>query len=167
MPLRSCCLTLAGSRVCALARLRDRSESACAFRQAGHLQPLVHRARVPWPNLALTRVRLARYGPVGPLATNHRKVSASVRHKRTPPDDGAFGSMPGLNPVGQGKTIRAIGATRGELLQIRSPAGHLSGNLEVHTPGGARATVATKTPGLSSSPSNVDKSLSTLWTCPC
>ena len=59
MPLRSCCLTLAGSRVCALALLRDRSASACAFRQAEHLQPLVHRARVPWPYLALTRVRVA------------------------------------------------------------------------------------------------------------
>jgi hypothetical protein len=59
MPLRSRCLTLAGSRVCALARLRDLSASACACRQARHLQPLVHRARVPWPYFALTGVRVA------------------------------------------------------------------------------------------------------------
>ena len=57
--LRSCCLTLAGSRICALALRPLLSASACALRQAGPLEPLVHRARMPWPYLARTAVRVA------------------------------------------------------------------------------------------------------------
>ena len=58
MPLRSRRLTLAGSRVCALALLRT-SRVSVRLSARGHLQPLVHRARVPWPYLALTGVTVA------------------------------------------------------------------------------------------------------------
>jgi hypothetical protein len=77
MSLRSCCLTLAGSRVCALAVLRDLSASACASPQAGHLQPLVHRARVPWPHLALSGVRVAT-SALAPCVPSRSKVSTCV-----------------------------------------------------------------------------------------
>ena len=80
MPLRSCCLTLAGSRVCALDLRLLRSASACACRQAGHLQPLVHRARVPWPYLALTGVRVATSTPAPRLPLPFQRILREFTH---------------------------------------------------------------------------------------
>jgi hypothetical protein len=86
MAARSCCRTSAGSCACALALPRALSASACACRHLGHLQPLFHGACVPWPNVALTRARVARSGASGgsPLPSPclmHRTGRRSARFR--------------------------------------------------------------------------------------
>ena len=77
MPLRSCCLTLAGEPCLRIGSFAGPFRVSVRLSACGHLQPLVHRARVPWPYLALTRVRVV-ISALAPLRTFSYQGSTCV-----------------------------------------------------------------------------------------